>query len=72
MRWLIFLALIATSVDAADYLPPAGDQWVTHTPAQEGIDAGRVGEADDGQRDLFLSARGFGDRGIRALRQAKG
>ncbi len=33
---------------------------------------GRVGGADYGRGHLFLSAGGSGDRGIRALRQAKG
>src|SRR5579863_9669728 len=27
---------------AADYFPPKGDQWTTHTPAQEHLDAAKL------------------------------
>jgi len=32
---------------AADYVPPKGDAWATHTPAQEGFDAARLQAAID-------------------------
>jgi len=45
-----FLAVILLSTPpafAADYFPPKGDQWATHTPSQEGLDAAKLKEAID-------------------------
>jgi CubicO group peptidase (beta-lactamase class C family) len=40
--------LLASSIAcAADYLPPPGDKWETHTPAQEGFDATKLQAAID-------------------------
>jgi CubicO group peptidase (beta-lactamase class C family) len=40
-------ALMAPAASAADYLPPPGDRWATHTPAEEGFDAGKLQAAVD-------------------------
>jgi hypothetical protein len=40
-------ALLFSSASAADYLPPPGDQWTTHTPAQESIDVAKLKAAID-------------------------
>ena len=47
IRYIAFAALLATSAQAADYLPPPGDAWATHTPAQEGFDAAKLQAAID-------------------------
>jgi CubicO group peptidase (beta-lactamase class C family) len=44
---LVFGLLAATSVQAADYIPPLGDSWATHTPEQEGLDPARLKAAID-------------------------
>jgi hypothetical protein len=44
---LVFAWLAATSVQAADYLPPPGDGWEVHTPQQEGLDPTRLKAAVD-------------------------
>lgn len=41
------LVLLVADAAAADYLPPPGDAWATHTPAQEGFDAGKLKSAID-------------------------
>jgi len=41
------VVLFASSVQAADYLPPPGDQWEAHTPAQEGFDTAKLNAAID-------------------------
>lgn len=42
------LALLnAAPVFAADYFPPKGDSWATHTPEQEKLDPAKVKEAVD-------------------------
>ncbi len=43
---VLVLALCAPAL-AADYVPPKGDAWATHTPAREGFDAGRLKAAAD-------------------------
>jgi CubicO group peptidase (beta-lactamase class C family) len=41
-------AIFATSfASAADYLPPPGDSWATHTPQQEGFDSAKLKSAID-------------------------
>jgi len=46
--WLVAIAvLFASSAYAAHYLPPPGDQWKTHTPAQEGFDSAKLKAAID-------------------------
>lgn len=35
-------ALLLSAAQAADYVPPKGDAWVRHTPAQEGLDAAKL------------------------------
>jgi CubicO group peptidase (beta-lactamase class C family) len=47
IRAILFAALVATSAQAADYLPPSGDAWATHTPAQEGFDPTKLQAAID-------------------------
>ena len=47
IRTILFAALLATSAQAADYLPPPGNVWATHTPAQEGFDQTRLQAAID-------------------------
>ena len=39
--------LHVTTAFAADYLPPKGDVWATHTPKQEGLDPAKLQEAID-------------------------
>jgi CubicO group peptidase (beta-lactamase class C family) len=46
-RVLVCLALMTAPAFAADYLPPPGDAWATHTPAEEGIDAAKLQAAID-------------------------
>jgi len=41
------VVLFASSVRAADYLPPPGDQWEAHTPTQEGFDTAKLNAAID-------------------------
>ena len=43
----IFGLLAATSVQAADYIPPPGNSWATHTPEQEGLDPAKLKAAID-------------------------
>ena len=40
-------AAVASIAQAADYLPPPGDQWDTRTPAQEGFDTAKLQAAMD-------------------------
>ena len=40
-------AILVGNALAADYLPPPGDRWATHTPAQEGLDAAKLKAAID-------------------------
>src|ERR1700744_5017451 len=47
IRTILLTALIATSAQAADYLPPRGDAWATHTVAQEGFDQTKLQAAID-------------------------
>jgi CubicO group peptidase (beta-lactamase class C family) len=49
MRTALTTAVVffASSVQAADYLPPPGDQWEAHTPAQEGFDTAKLNAAID-------------------------
>src|SRR6201996_4160997 len=47
MRMVVLAALLATSAQAADYLPPRGDQWATHTAQQEGFDDAKLKAAID-------------------------
>ncbi len=49
MRVLLLAAFVAVSLPsaAADYFPPKGDGWATHTPAQERLDAARLKAAID-------------------------
>jgi CubicO group peptidase (beta-lactamase class C family) len=44
---IIVTAFLAASAHAADYLPPPGDAWATHTEAQEGFDAAKLKAAID-------------------------
>jgi hypothetical protein len=45
---LFFAALFfITPSFAADYLPPPGDRWATHTPAEEGFDPQKLQAAID-------------------------
>ena len=37
----------ASAAGAAEYLPPAGDGWATHAPAEEGVDATKLQAAID-------------------------
>jgi CubicO group peptidase (beta-lactamase class C family) len=47
-KWLLVFALLAaSSAQAADYLPPRGDAWAAHTPAQEGFDTAKLKAAID-------------------------
>jgi len=41
------LALAPQALWAADYLPPPGDSWATHTPQEEGLDAAKLKAAID-------------------------
>ncbi len=41
------ILFFASAAAAADYLPPPGDLWATHTPAQEGLDAAKLKRAID-------------------------
>jgi hypothetical protein len=48
--WSSFAAFLFGTVQAtpaADYVPPPGDTWATHTPEQEGFDTGRLKAAID-------------------------
>jgi hypothetical protein len=36
-----------SAASAADYLPPKGDNWATHTPQQEGLDPAKMKAAID-------------------------
>ena len=45
---LLGLGLLSVSpVFAADYFPPKGEAWATHTPAQEKLDAAKLKAAID-------------------------
>jgi hypothetical protein len=44
---LLGASLVPGLALAADYVPPKGDQWATHTPAQEGFDAAKLKAAVD-------------------------
>ena len=50
-RWIAVLMGVTLSpvppVMAADYFPPPGDAWATHTPAQEGLDPIKLKAAVD-------------------------
>jgi len=41
------LALTASTANAADYFPPKGDAWTTHTAVQEGFDPPKLQAAID-------------------------
>ena len=41
------LLLLGGQAFAADYVPPKGDNWATHTPEQEGFDAAKLKAAVD-------------------------
>jgi CubicO group peptidase (beta-lactamase class C family) len=41
------LLLMASAAVAADYVPPAGSHWATHTPRQEGFDPAKLKAAID-------------------------
>ncbi|MBN9588780.1 MAG: hypothetical protein BGN85_02120 [Alphaproteobacteria bacterium 64-11] len=43
---ILLSAALPLAAQAADYFPPK-DQWTTHTPAQEGLDAGKLKAAID-------------------------
>lgn len=43
----ILLAAVAWPARAADFLPPPGDAWTTHTPAEEGFDSKKLQAAID-------------------------
>jgi hypothetical protein len=48
MKWVAICAVFAaSSAQAADYLPPPGNVWTTHTAAQEGFDADKLKAAID-------------------------
>ncbi|HSC19814.1 MAG TPA: hypothetical protein VLC74_12970, partial [Rhizomicrobium sp.] len=38
----VALLIAAEAAGAADYLPPKGVAWATHTPAQEGFDDNKL------------------------------
>ncbi len=38
---------LSVQAQGGDYLPPPGDAWATHTPAQEGIDGAKLRAAID-------------------------
>ena len=40
-------ALLLGSAQAADYVPPKGEAWTRHTPAQDGFDAAKLKAAID-------------------------
>jgi CubicO group peptidase (beta-lactamase class C family) len=44
---LLGASLVPGLAFAADYLPPKGDAWTTHTPKQEGFDAAKLKAAVD-------------------------
>jgi CubicO group peptidase (beta-lactamase class C family) len=48
-RFLLALLLVLApqALWAADYLPPPGDSWATHTPQQEGFDPAKLKAAID-------------------------
>ena len=50
MKYL-FMALLGTALispaSAADYFPPKGDGWTTHTPSQEKLDPAKLKAAID-------------------------
>src|SRR5947207_5759344 len=49
MREVVFAALllVSTPFRAADYLPPPGEAWAKHTPAQERFDPAKLKAAID-------------------------
>jgi CubicO group peptidase (beta-lactamase class C family) len=44
---VVIVLLVAAASSAADYLPPKGDSWAIHTPAQEGLDPAKLQAAID-------------------------
>jgi CubicO group peptidase (beta-lactamase class C family) len=47
-RWILAcVLLLAAPAQAADYLPPPGNTWTMHPPAQEGFDAAKLKAAID-------------------------
>ena len=42
-----FMLLSAAPVFGADYFPPRGDGWSTHTPEQEKLDPAKLKQAVD-------------------------
>ena len=75
MRGKIIGAVLGTvllnvsAVQAADYLPPKGETWATHTPAQEGMGVGDDSISDDSVTTQSVMTQSAGGGGGSAASQ---